>query len=251
MTPDKGTRPNEQDGVSASEKVTESASPASAEPPIGDLGGSDAVHDWPVGHNEGAQPDESLRYLAEVIADNVFGRPEFAPDRMRVTWVNKMIALLKEHGPYAFHAWPAAHNEASGEPAPILVCENCLKGECNGEPSCTNVDCRCETCHGFPHRYAPGSQAERLDAAMSRLAKGDDPTKPLSGRVEAGEPLWRVGTKVPLNIYEGNRPVCQCHHEQDALRIVAAVNARAEARTQQHGTRNSGPWRSDEPREKK
>jgi hypothetical protein len=35
---------------------------------------------------------------------------------------------------------------------------------------------------------------------------------------------WRVGRKIPLNIYDGDRPVCQCHSEEDARRIVAAVN---------------------------
>jgi len=33
---------------------------------------------------------------------------------------------------------------------------------------------------------------------------------------------WRVGSKVPLNVYEVNRPVCQCHSEEDAQRIVGA-----------------------------
>jgi len=37
---------------------------------------------------------------------------------------------------------------------------------------------------------------------------------------------WRVGTKVPLNVYEGDRPVCQCHNATDATRIVAAMNLR-------------------------
>ncbi len=36
---------------------------------------------------------------------------------------------------------------------------------------------------------------------------------------------WRVGSKVPINVYEGDRPVCQCHNEQDAERIVDAMNA--------------------------
>jgi hypothetical protein len=36
---------------------------------------------------------------------------------------------------------------------------------------------------------------------------------------------WRVGTKVPINIYDGDRPVCQCQTAADAARIVAAVNA--------------------------
>ena len=39
-------------------------------------------------------------------------------------------------------------------------------------------------------------------------------------RVEA----WRVGSKVPINVYEGDRPVCQCHNTSDPKRIVAAVN---------------------------
>jgi len=38
---------------------------------------------------------------------------------------------------------------------------------------------------------------------------------------------WRVGSKIPLNVYEGDRPVCQCHSEEDARRIVAAMNASA------------------------
>lgn len=36
---------------------------------------------------------------------------------------------------------------------------------------------------------------------------------------------WRVGKKVPLNVYEGDRPVCPCHSAEDAARIVEAVNA--------------------------
>jgi hypothetical protein len=36
--------------------------------------------------------------------------------------------------------------------------------------------------------------------------------------------VWRVGTKVPLNVYEGDRPVCQCHSVEDAASIVEAMN---------------------------
>lgn len=36
---------------------------------------------------------------------------------------------------------------------------------------------------------------------------------------------WRVGTKVTINVYEGDRPVCQCHTAIDAKRIVEAMNA--------------------------
>lgn len=37
---------------------------------------------------------------------------------------------------------------------------------------------------------------------------------------------WRVGSKVPLNVYEGDRPVCQCHTAEDARRIVSAMNTK-------------------------
>lgn len=29
---------------------------------------------------------------------------------------------------------------------------------------------------------------------------------------------------MPINIYEGDRPICQCHNEADAALIVEAVN---------------------------
>jgi len=35
---------------------------------------------------------------------------------------------------------------------------------------------------------------------------------------------WRVGGSVPLNVYDGNRPVCQCHTAEDTLLIVRSVN---------------------------
>lgn len=38
---------------------------------------------------------------------------------------------------------------------------------------------------------------------------------------------WRVGHHVPINVYEGDRPVCQCHTATDALQIVKALNGRA------------------------
>ncbi len=36
--------------------------------------------------------------------------------------------------------------------------------------------------------------------------------------------MWRVGSKVPLNVYDGDRPVCQCHTAEDAEAIVRAMN---------------------------
>lgn len=35
---------------------------------------------------------------------------------------------------------------------------------------------------------------------------------------------WRVGSSVPINVYAGDRPVCQCHDAYDAMTIVTAVN---------------------------
>ncbi len=43
---------------------------------------------------------------------------------------------------------------------------------------------------------------------------------------------WRVGRQVPINVYEGDRPICQCHTVQDARRIVGAVNANGGLRWQ-------------------
>ena len=39
---------------------------------------------------------------------------------------------------------------------------------------------------------------------------------------------WRIGRKVPINVYEGDRPVCQCHTVGDAALIVNAVNEQLE-----------------------
>ena len=35
---------------------------------------------------------------------------------------------------------------------------------------------------------------------------------------------WRVGTKVPLNIYRDDVPICQCHSDIDSRFIVAGMN---------------------------
>jgi hypothetical protein len=35
---------------------------------------------------------------------------------------------------------------------------------------------------------------------------------------------WRVGSKIPINVYDGDRPVCQCQTALDARKIVCAVN---------------------------
>jgi len=47
---------------------------------------------------------------------------------------------------------------------------------------------------------------------------------------------WRVGSKVTLNVYDGDRPVCQCHNEDDARAIVQAMNEHNETWTDEEGT---------------
>ena len=36
---------------------------------------------------------------------------------------------------------------------------------------------------------------------------------------------WRVGGKIALNVYEDDLPMFQCHHPDDATRIVSMLNA--------------------------
>lgn len=57
--------------------------------------------------------------------------------------------------------------------------------------------------------------------------------KPLAGEqtkkalpsLQQPKQAWRTGRKVPINVYEGDRPVCQCQTALDAALIVVAVNA--------------------------
>lgn len=44
-------------------------------------------------------------------------------------------------------------------------------------------------------------------------------------RAEKATLLWRVGGRVPLNVYEGDKPMFQCHTPEDAARVVALLNA--------------------------
>jgi hypothetical protein len=46
-----------------------------------------------------------------------------------------------------------------------------------------------------------------IDASELRLRDSTGP--------QAAQGVWRVGSKVPLNVYEGDRPVCQCHNPED------------------------------------
>jgi hypothetical protein len=43
--------------------------------------------------------------------------------------------------------------------------------------------------------------------------------------IESDMREWRTGTNVKLNVYEGDRPVCQCHSQVDAERIIRAMNS--------------------------
>lgn len=35
---------------------------------------------------------------------------------------------------------------------------------------------------------------------------------------------WRVGGKIPLNVYEDDKPMFQCHTPEDAARVVGLLN---------------------------
>lgn len=65
-------------------------------------------------------------------------------------------------------------------------------------------------------------------AAPSRLAADDSPNQQPTPNQEP----WRVGRRIPINIYEGDRPICQCHTAIDAATIVRAVNSWLIARGQ-------------------
>lgn len=52
------------------------------------------------------------------------------------------------------------------------------------------------------------------------------PPRHLLARRGAPPARWRVGQQVPINVYDGDRPVCQCHTAFDAKRIVDSVNAK-------------------------
>jgi len=53
---------------------------------------------------------------------------------------------------------------------------------------------------------------------------------------------WRIGSKVPLNVYEGDRPVCQVHSEIDARRIVLAMNCKTPETINRDPHHTPGPW---------
>lgn len=43
-------------------------------------------------------------------------------------------------------------------------------------------------------------------------------------KAEPNGSRWRVGSKVPINVYKGDMPVCQCQTATYARQIVDAVN---------------------------
>lgn len=56
---------------------------------------------------------------------------------------------------------------------------------------------------------------------------------------------WRVGGKVPVNVYDGDRPVCQCHNAEDAARIVTSINTLTAAESREAAAKDE----RDESRE--
>jgi len=57
----------------------------------------------------------------------------------------------------------------------------------------------------------------------------DSTGEPVAGVPQsAASGKWRIGHKVPLNVYKGDYPVCQCHTPQEALEIVDGMNVKDE-----------------------
>jgi hypothetical protein len=50
--------------------------------------------------------------------------------------------------------------------------------------------------------------------------------KPAGANAQQADPPhpWRTGSTFPINVYDGDRPVCQCQTVSDAETIVRAVN---------------------------
>jgi hypothetical protein len=69
-------------------------------------------------------------------------------------------------------------------------------------------------------------ESDDQSAAANALVRKFGPRGLIS---ESGE-RWRIGSKIPINVYAGDRPVCQCHTTDDANLIVLAVNALLESR---------------------
>lgn len=66
----------------------------------------------------------------------------------------------------------------------------------------------------------PDKNTDNLEVSVSpsTVAPAD------SRASDDSRPRWRVGRKVPINVYDGDRPVCQCQTAIDAREIVRAVN---------------------------
>ena len=63
----------------------------------------------------------------------------------------------------------------------------------------------------------------RFSRAMPEA--GDRESGGISDLTQAPSGKWRVGSRVPLNVYENDRPMFQCHTVVDAARVVALLNA--------------------------
>lgn len=60
-----------------------------------------------------------------------------------------------------------------------------------------------------------------------------------SGSSDVSRSIWRVDRKVPINVYEDDRPVCQCHTAEDASRIVQAMNGELWRRLEEVKAKNA------------
>jgi hypothetical protein len=136
-----------------------------------------------------------------------------------------LYRTLGENGEYcdqcgaAQEVSPSASEIRSEDPQPschvcgeIMVKWKCLK--CGAHTDCTNEEVS-----------SPIPGVRSLTPEESKNLANYYKTIYSKVGVEKVSPPWHQGSKIPTNIYEGDRPICQTHTVADAKRIVESVNA--------------------------
>ena len=59
--------------------------------------------------------------------------------------------------------------------------------------------------------------------------------------------MWRVGKKIKINVYEDDKPICQCHDAETALHIVQVMNRFAALSTEELKKCQASKHSSDSP----
>jgi hypothetical protein len=98
--------------------------------------------------------------------------------------------------------------------------KGCRACRCIESPPSPYVDH--ETGSTWPANLSHSSTYQPI-MSLDEIAAAERPDPLMQANAESLTE-WRVGKQVELNVYEGDRPVCQCHTPRDAKRIVEAVN---------------------------